>query len=101
MRRPQPLALDLLLQWRRDLGEGASPLGGTPRLVERLEREDLVTDELLHPVESLLEFRVGLEVPCHLWFTFRSLRTLHHAVRPCRLSETILTSTSISERVEG
>ena len=45
--------------------ERLAALRRAPLLGERLEGDDLVADEPLHPVQLLLEFRIGLEVPCH------------------------------------
>ncbi len=61
VRGPQPALLDLLLE-RLD-----RPLPALlPQLVEdRLDRPDLLAHEGAHPVQLLLELRVGGEVPCH------------------------------------
>src|SRR5437867_3227847 len=62
MRRPQPPLLDLLLQRRHRL---AHPLGAE-LAPHRLQRPDLVADELLHPVQLRLEVGLGAEVPAHV-----------------------------------
>jgi hypothetical protein len=61
VRRPQPAALDLVLQRRVDAVER--------RLVEvggdRLDRPDLLAHEGAHPFELLFELGLGREVPRH------------------------------------
>ena len=61
VRGPQPAALDLLLQRRVDAVERVL----VELVGDRLERPDLLADELAHPVELLLELGLGREIPRH------------------------------------
>ncbi len=71
---PQPLVLDLVLE-RLDQGPDLRVLRAD-RVGEHVaERLDLLAAELLHPVELLLEFRIGREVPSHVpspWFVAKA-----------------------------
>src|SRR5690606_41516300 len=62
--RPEALVLHLLLE-RVDerLQLGVTRPGGARE--DEVERLDLVLAEVGHPVELLLELRIGGEVPCH------------------------------------
>ena len=61
---PQTAVLDLLLQ-RTDHGHGRL-VALVVRIAEhQVERLDVLTDELVHPVELELVVGVGAEVPCH------------------------------------
>src|ERR1700730_7403762 len=65
---PQALRLDLLLQRRHRLAQPVE----AELAPDRLQRPDLAADDLVHPVELLLEVRVGAEVPTHEAASFRS-----------------------------
>ena len=62
--RPEPLILDLLLQFAH-IGFHRW-IGYAHRMREHvIERFDLLLTELLDPVELLLELRFGAEIPSH------------------------------------
>ena len=61
VRGPQPALLDALLQRRVD----AVDLILVELVEDRLQRPDLLADELAHPVQLLLKLRIGREIPCH------------------------------------
>jgi len=68
VRRPQPAALDLLLQRCEHAVEAVA----AQLLEDRLQRPDLVPDELPDPVELLLKLGLRREVPRHRPISFRA-----------------------------
>ena len=59
---PQTLSLDLVLE---RLDEPGATLGAPHRHAQMRDRFDLVGHEFLDPVELLLEFWIGFEIPSH------------------------------------
>ena len=83
VRGPQPTRLDLLLERAVD----AIELLLVEILDDRLDRPDLLADELAHPCELLFELGLGREIPCHCGASGASsvspdLRRLAAASRP-------------------
>jgi hypothetical protein len=70
---PQAALLDALLERRH------RPVELVHREVERLQRPDLLADELAHPVEVLLELGLGREIPGHLRLQSVAGRAANHA----------------------
>ena len=64
MAGPEAALLDLALEWWDDfLADRVGEVVG--RLHDEVERLDLLTNEVIDPVELLLELGVGLEIPRH------------------------------------
>src|ERR1035437_965696 len=59
MGRPEPARLDLFLEGADKAGE-AGEVG-----VDHLQRPNLFLDELLHPIQLLLELGLGRKIPAH------------------------------------
>ena len=72
MAGPELALPDLFLE-RRDqlLALGTGEVVGTAE--NESKRFDLVGDELVHPVQLVLEFSVCFEVPCHVLFSSNAL----------------------------
>jgi hypothetical protein len=60
---PEALGLHLVLQGLDELLAPQGAMGGHAQVAEGF---DLLAHEVLDPVELLLEFRIGLEVPGHV-----------------------------------